>query len=160
MPTFRSIAIVTALTLVIAGCGKKEEPAPPPPPPAPEVKAPEPPPPPPAPEIISVAEVSLGNAIGADKKVTAAMESFGKKDTIYAAVETKGTGEATLKAKWTFHKGDKSKVVAETEQTIRETGPAVSEFHISKPDGWPAGDYQVEVFLGEQSVATKKFAVK
>jgi hypothetical protein len=31
---------------------------------------------------------------------------------------------------------------------------------VSKPDGWPAGDYEVEVMLDGKSVGTKKLTVK
>jgi uncharacterized protein YfaS (alpha-2-macroglobulin family) len=37
----------------------------------------------------------------------------------------------------------------------------VNEFHISKPSGWPKGDYRLEVFLGdaESPAATRSFRV-
>jgi len=150
--------ILTAAAVALAACGKKEEP------PAPAA-APAPPPvaapaPAPAPAGVTAGMVSLGSAIGADKKVTTATESFAKGDTFYVSVDTSGAGTADLKAKWTYHKDGQVAVVKEDSQTISPTGPATSEFHVSKPDGWPAGDYQVEVFLGERSVGTKKFAVK
>jgi hypothetical protein len=34
------------------------------------------------------------------------------------------------------------------------------EFHVSKPDGWPAGDYEVEVMLDGQAPGSKKLTVK
>ena len=149
--------VIAAFVLGFAGCKKEEPPPPPPPPaapaPAPKVEAP-------APAPVSVGAITLGKAIGADKKVTAAMDTFAKGDTIYAAVETAGTGNATIKAKWTYHKGDKAADVSEATETIAATGPAVSAFNISKPSGWPPGDYQVEIFLGDKSVGAKKFTVK
>lgn len=148
--------VIAALALGIAGC-KKEAPPPPPPPPAP---APAPAPKVEAPAPVSVGTITMGKAIGTDKKVTAPMDTFAKGDTIYAAVETAGTGNATIKAKWTFHKGDKVADVSEATETIAATGPAVSAFHVSKPSGWPPGDYQVEIFLGDKSVGVKKFTVK
>ena len=48
----------------------------------------------------------------------------------------------------------------EEKQTIAPTGPASSEFHISKPDGWPVGDYQVEIFVDDKSAQSKSFTVK
>jgi len=146
---------VGVLVLGIVACSKE---APPPPPaPAPKVEAPAPAP---APAAISVSSVALGNALNAEKRVQQTMETFAKSDTIYAVVETKGAGEATLKAKWTYHKGDQVAVVNESTQTIKAEGAAASEFHVSKPDGWPAGDYQVEISQGEKVVETKKFSVK
>lgn len=115
---------------------------------------------PPAAAVVSVSQINLGNSIGADKRVTAATESFAKSDTIYASVETQGSGNAALKAKWSFVKGDKTALVNESTLNIVAQGPAVNEFHISKPDGWPVGNYQVEIFLGDQAAGSKKFSVK
>ena len=152
-----AVLILAVLILGVAGC-KKESPPPPPaavPAPAPQVQAP-----PPAPDVVSVANVSLGKALGPDKKVAAATDTFAKGDTIYVVVETTGSGNATLKANWTYHKGDKTAPVSQDSQTISASGPAASEFHVSKPDGWPLGDYQVEISLNDKPVSTKKFAVK
>jgi hypothetical protein len=149
--------LIAAMLIGFAGC-QKEAPPPPPPPaaaPAPKVEAP-----PPAPAAVGFVGVTLGKAIGADKKVTAATDTFAKGDTIYAAVETSGSGNAELKAKWTYHKGDKAADVSESTETIVATGPAVTSFKISKPSGWPPGDYQVEISVGGKSVSTKKFTVK
>jgi len=148
--------LLTAAALALAACGKKEEPPKP-------AAAPAPPPvaaPAPAPAGVTAGMVSLGSAIGADKKVTSATESFAKGDTFYVSVDTTGAGTADLKAKWTYHKDGQVAVVKEDSQTINPTGPATSEFHVSKPDGWPAGEYQVEVLLGDKPVGVKKFAVK
>ena len=43
--------------------------------------------------------------------------------------------------------------------SFSEPYPATSEFHISKPDGWPAGDYQVEISINDKPAGTKKFTV-
>ena len=150
-------AIAIAFAFALGACGKKAEP-PPPPAPAP---APAPAPmPATAPAGVAFSSVSLGKSVGADKKVTAASEVFAKGDTIHASVDTSGTGSATLAAKWTYSKDGKTVPVKEDSATITPTGPATTEFHISKPDGWPLGNYQVEVLLDGKSVTTKSFTVK
>jgi hypothetical protein len=149
--------MLTAVAVALAACGKKEEP------PKPAAAPPAPtaaPAPAPMPAGVTAGMVSLGSAIGADKKVTTATESFAKGDTFYVSVDTTGAGTAELKAKWTYHKDGQVAVVKEDSQTITPTGSATSEFHIGKPDGWPTGEYQVEVLLGDKSVGVKKFAVK
>ena len=155
MKLMSRLSLVTAASIALAACGKKE--APPPPPPAPVAVAP-------APDQVkvpvSVKQVVLANQIGVDKKAVAPMTSFAPADTIHAVVETIGSGDASVKAVWTFHKGDKSVQVNETVQELKLAGPTTSEFHISKPGGWPAGDYRVEVFLNGASVDAQKFAVK
>ena len=143
------------LAFIFAACGKSE------PPPAPRATAPPPVAPmtpPSAAPVVTVTTVELGNQIGADKRVTQQMTSFAPKDTIYATVVTNGSApSATLTAKWTYQDGQ---VVNESTQTIAPTGPAATEFQISKPDGWPAGTYKVEVSLNGRSTGTKEFEVK
>ena len=160
-PHFILIAAIAG-ALVLSACGKNEpHPAPSAPAPAP-APAPTPPPPPvapaPAPAPVAVGSVDLGSAVGPDQKITTATTAFTPKDTIYAAVSTTGTAtNAVLSAKWTFQDGQ---TVNESNQTIAPNGPAVTSFHISKPDGWPVGNYKVEISLNGQSVASKEFSVK
>jgi hypothetical protein len=158
--TLRNFAIAVVSVVALAACGKKEPPAPPPPAPAP-APAPLPmPAPPPAPVGVTVSAVTLGKAVGTDKKVTAASEVFAKGDTIHASIDTTGAGSATLVAKWTFSKDGKTVPVKEDSATVTPTGPATTEFHISKPDGWPVGTYEVEILVDGKSVATKGFRVQ
>jgi len=135
-------AVVPLLLLGGMACSKSEPP--PPPQPAPVTAPPTTTPPPP-----SVSAVTLGKAVGADKKVSAATEAFAPKDTIYASVETAGTGHAKLRALWSFVKGEKTAKVDETTIEFDATGPVTNEFHIAKPSGWPKGDYRLDLFLGD-----------
>jgi hypothetical protein len=147
--------VLVAAAVVLAACGKKE---PPPPPPAPApVAAPAPAP---VPVGVTLAAVSLGKAVGTDKKVSVATEVFAKGDTIHASIDTTGAGSATLVAKWSYTKDGKTAAVKEETATITPTGPATTEFHISKPDGWPTGDYKVEILVNGTSAATKSFKVQ
>ena len=152
------IALSLAGALALAACGKKEET---PPPAATTPPATTTPPPSTAmtpAQGVTVASVDLGTAVGPDQKVTSPTTTFGPKDTIYAAVSTTGTASnATLGAKWTYQDGQ---TVNDSSQTIAPAGPAVTTFHISKPDGWPAGNYKVEISLDGKSVSSKDFTVQ
>jgi len=157
MDTRIHCALLVSTALALAACGRKEEPAPAPAPaPAPSVE----PAPTPAPAGIAVSSVTAGSAIGADKKVSVATDSFAPSDTMYVSIDTTGSGTAKLDAKWTYHKGGNVAVVEEDSMTIDTAGPATHEFHVSKPDGWPAGDYQVEVMLDGMPAGSKKLTVK
>jgi hypothetical protein len=154
-----AVAVITAaLALSLPACKKKEEAAAlPVPAPVPAAV--------PAPDVInvpvSVKQVTLSNKIDETTGMAAmAMNTFAAGDTIYAVVETIGSGNTAIKSLWTYHKGDKTAQVNETVQEIVAAGPAKTEFHISKPDGWPTGDYQVEVFVNGTSASVQKFAVK
>jgi uncharacterized protein YfaS (alpha-2-macroglobulin family) len=96
--------------------------------------------------------------VGADRRVSAPTNAFRPTDTIYASVVTTGSApSATLTARFTYQDGQ---LVNESSQTIAPTGSDATEFHISKPDGWPAGQYRVEVLLDGRSVSTKDFQVQ
>jgi uncharacterized protein YfaS (alpha-2-macroglobulin family) len=107
---------------------------------------------------VRVSQIDIGRSLNADKTINDNTDSFKPNDTVYASIATQGTSATTtLKARWTYRDGQ---VVDESTQTIAPTGDARTEFHISKPDGWPAGKYRLEVFLNGSSVATKEFDVK
>jgi hypothetical protein len=106
---------------------------------------------------VRVSQIDMGRSLNADKTISDNSNSFKPNDTIYASIATAGTAPtATLRARWTYQDGQ---VVNESTQTIAPTGDARTEFHISKPDGWPTGKYKLEVFLNGSSAATKDFEV-
>jgi hypothetical protein len=142
------LAITLCLTLSALGCNKSE----PPREAAPPAGAP-----PAAPAAFRVSRIDLGTAVGPDKKITAPAVAFKPNDTIYASVVTEGAGaNVAIKARWTYEDGQ---LVNESTQMISPTGPAATEFHIAKPDGWPAGRYKLEVAANGQPAGTKDFAV-
>ena len=138
-----SLALCAALVLVAAGCGRKADPGT-----AGTTGT----------TALKVTDVSLGRAIGSDKAITDRTVTFGPNDMIYASIATEGTAvSGTLRAKWTFEDGQ---TVDESTRTLVPTGPERTEFHISRPGGWPVGKYKLEVFLNDQPASAKSFDVK
>jgi len=141
-------AVVLALAVLGAGACKKKTPdvaVTPPAPPAAPAAAP-----------LAVTSVNLGKSLGPDKRVTSETTTFAKNDSVYASVATSGSAGGTLAARWTFQDGQ---VVDETTQSVG-AGPAVTEFHIFKPSGWPTGNYKVEVMLNGAPAQSKEFRVQ
>lgn len=150
-----TLAVATALaaTLALAGCKKKDEAATTPPPAAePAATTPAPAP---APAASTVTGVELGNAVGADNRVTAPSATFAATDTIHASVATDGPG-GNLTAKWSYQDGQ----TVESQDKVVAAGPQVTDFSISKPDGWPLGKYKLEVLLNGSVIQTREFEVK
>jgi hypothetical protein len=107
---------------------------------------------------VRVSQIDMGRSLNADKTIGDNTSSFKPTDTIYASIATAGSAPSTtLKARWTFQDGQ---VVNESTQTIAPTGDARTEFHISKPDGWPPGKYKLEVFLDGSLANSKDFEVE
>lgn len=103
---------------------------------------------------LTVTTLNLGNAIGADNHIAAPTTSFATTDSIHASVATDGPG-GNLTAKWTM--GDK---VVDTQNKTVAAGPQVTEFSISKPDGWPAGHYTLQVMANGNVLQSRDFDVK
>ena len=150
--SFLFASIVALVPLAFAGCKQEAKQAAPPPASAPQAQ------PAPAPKPFSVSSIELGNAIGSDKRVSLAKTTFAPGDTIYASIATDGQAAAvTLVARWTY--GDESQLVKEDTLSIAPTGPAMNEFHIAKPDGWPAGKYKLEILANGATAGTRDFEV-
>lgn len=113
-------------------------------------------------DTLKVGSVTLGNAVGADKKVAKAKNAFAPSDkTIYASVATDGNSAgATLNAKWTYQDGDTATTVSDISQSISTDGPAVTTFKIQNPNEWPEGKYKVAISLNGQAVGNEAFEVK
>lgn len=108
---------------------------------------------------VRVTDIVLGNAIGADKRITTPTTKLKSTDTtIYASVATEGAAPSvTLTARWTYQDGQ---IVSEFPLTIAPTtGAAVTEFHIAKPDGWPLGKYTFEIKIDGQNAGAQEFEV-
>ena len=107
---------------------------------------------------VNVTHIDVGRSLTATKTIAEKADSFRPADTFYVSVKTDGSGpSATLTARWTYEDGQ---VVDESRQNITPTGSAaVTEFHLAKPDGWPAGGYKVEVLLNGISAGTREFKV-
>jgi hypothetical protein len=167
------LAVSLAAVLALSACGKKDDsasPIPSTPPPAAEPMTP-------APSstagmasnngmmasgdtsamAVSFGSVELGSTVDATNKIAASGTSFAPKDTIYASVETTGSGTATVAAKWSYQDGQ---VVHEDSKTVNATGRETTAFMINKPSGLPAGNYKVDISLNGNQVASKDFSVK
>ncbi len=111
---------------------------------------------------LSVADIDVGRSVATDKTIADQTNTFRPGDTFYVAVKTLGSAPtATLVAHWSYGDGQR---IDEATQTIAPSGPAVTEFHVSRPsglgDGWPTGDYMVEIVLNGVSAGTERFKVQ
>jgi len=112
---------------------------------------------------VAVTGVDTGNAVGADLRISAPMTSFAPMDTIYVAVSTSTSDPAAsapgkLGVKWTHT--DSNQTIHEESKDVNFAGNGVTGFQISKPDGWPPGNYQVEISLNGTLAQTRGFQVR
>lgn len=169
--TPRILVLALAAAAALSAC-KKDAPAPADPAPAattadPAAPMPAPQPLPaagtPATPATAVMDLQLGTAIGADNRVSTPATAFATTDTLYASVNTAADASGTLAARWTYLGADGSAAPTEVDMQSKQltAGTATAhEFHVSKPDGWPAGRYRVEIMHNGQTVQTRDFDVR
>jgi hypothetical protein len=156
------LMLAVAVAVAFAGCRREQ--APPAPPDAPEARPPVEAAPPPnakapgeAAASARVSSVQLGSALDASKRVVEPKSAFAPTDTIYASVDTTGSeAPVRLTARWTSEDGQ---VVNESSKTAGAE-PSTTEFEITKPSGWPAGSYQVEILANGATASVQRFEVR
>jgi hypothetical protein len=105
-----------------------------------------------------IVSVLLGKSMGSDKLVLADSEVFASKDSIHASVLTTGAHQGlSISARWLAPDGS---VIAETTQALVPTAATATTFDISNPDGWPVGEYQVQIGVNKRTLQTRKFKVR
>lgn len=105
-----------------------------------------------------VDDLELGRSVDANKRVVDGVDDFAPKDTIYLSVKTDGAAaNSEVKVRWTYQDGQ---LVKEDKRNIPAGGDAWTEFHISKPGGFPKGDYKVTAYVNGVEKGTKTFEVK
>ena len=89
--------------------------------------------------------------------MSAPTSTFKPSDTIYASIVTDGAAPSVaLAVRWTFEDGQLVEVLGEHHPRVPS---AVTEFHIAKADGWPAGKYKVELSANGKPAGAREFTV-
>jgi hypothetical protein len=105
-----------------------------------------------------VDDIELGRSVDANKRVVDGVDDFNPNDTIYVSVKTDGAAaNSEVKVRWTYQDGQ---LVKEDKRTISAGGDAWTEFHISKPGGFPKGEYKVTTYVNGVERGNKNFEVK
>jgi hypothetical protein len=103
-----------------------------------------------------VAVVMLGSRVDSVGRVSEPTFQFAPHDTVYVSVGTSGnTGTTRLTAAWRYQSGE---IVGQSTEQVRPGENTA--FSLAKLKGLKPGTYKVVVFLGDDSVDTKVFAVK
>lgn len=107
-------------------------------------------------EPLTVSTIQIGRSLNSDNSVAVHTTRFKPKETMYASVITEARGAGTLSARWKFA----GRVVSEQSKDVSYNDQAATEFHFSAADGFPAGDYSVDILLDGQPVGTRTMRVE
>jgi hypothetical protein len=89
--------------------------------------------------------IEFGTEVDAANRVPSPTRSFTPQITVYASIETRGTGKGTLVVEWTV--GTPAAIVSTERQDVNATEPTHFAFHFAPPEGWPKGTNRVRLGL-------------
>ena len=99
----------------------------------------------------------IGKRLGAGNRVMEPTFQFAPQDTVYLSVATEGSvGTNKVTAAWRSQGGE---ILQQTSEAVQDADGSVA-FSLAQPKGLKPGTYKVVVFLGDDSVDAKVFAVK
>ena len=100
----------------------------------------------------------IGKRLGVGNRVMEPTFQFAPQDTVYLSVATEGSvGASKVTAAWRSQGGE---IVQQTSEPVQDTAGGSVAFSLAQPKGLKPGTYKVVVFLGDDSVDAKVFAVK
>ena len=110
---------------------------------------------------VQITDAQLAAEIGEDLLPIVPTKLFNPIDTIYLSVSTLAPADTpgSLGVAWRYtYQGEQQAVHSEGRELIF-SGAGVTVFEISKPDGWPDGEYSAEIILNGKSTRKLKFKV-
>ena len=105
---------------------------------------------------LQVDTIQLGRSLNPDNSVAAHASTFDRKDTVYVSVLTTAGGSGTIGVKWTYQ----GTVIDEPQRTVSYRDAAATAFHLVNSNGFPSGQYNVEVFIDGKPVGSRNFNVQ
>ena len=107
-------------------------------------------------EPLVVTNIQTGKSLNSDNSVGTHTTRFRPRDTMYVSVLTGDRGSGTIEARWSLG----GRVIHEEKKDVAYIKPAATGFKFETGDGFPVGDYRVEVFVDGTSVGTRNLRVE
>ena len=111
---------------------------------------------------LSIASVDLGTEVGADNRVSTALESFSPGDTIIASIALGNAStapvEGSIGVRWSGPDGQVFN--DEAQAKAWPAGAQAVAFRVAEPKGFRPGLYKLEVSLNGSVVQMREFTVK
>jgi hypothetical protein len=107
-------------------------------------------------EPLQVVTVQTGKSLNSDHSVGTHAMSFRPTDTMYVSVLTADRGAGTFTVKWSLY----GRVINEVTRKVSYNGQAATDFRFQAADGFPVGDYTIDVILDGKTIETRRVKVE
>jgi hypothetical protein len=107
-------------------------------------------------EPLNIVGVQTGKSLNSDHSIGRHAISFSPTDTMYVSVLTNGRGAGTIQVKWALRGYELHQVT----KKVSYNGQAATDFRFAAADGFPVGDYTVEVIVDGKPFETRRIKVE
>lgn len=105
---------------------------------------------------VRISDLKVGTALDAEGKVAENQDNLKAGDAIHASIAVGDVGAGSkVKAVWLGP--DDVRIFDETKEVA--VGVAFLAFHAPSTRGWAAGDYKVEIYLGDELASSESFDI-
>jgi hypothetical protein len=108
-------------------------------------------------EPLAVTTIQTGKSLNSDNSVATITTRFSPTDSIYVSVLTGARGSGTIVARLRFSGGG---VINEQTKDVSYNDQAATGFRFQAADGFPPGEYTIEVSLDGKPVETRSVRVE
>ena len=107
-------------------------------------------------EPLNVVGVQTGKSLNTDHSVGIHAASFHPNDTMYVSVLSTGRGKGTITVKWTLG----GQVLQTLTKKVSYNDQAATDFRFQAADGFPVGDYTIDVTVDGKTIETRRVKVE
>ena len=107
-------------------------------------------------EPLNVVTVQTGKTLNTDHSVGIHSASFRPDDTMYVSLLTTGRGAGTITVRWSFG----GRQIHEVTKKVSYNDQAATDFRFEAADGFPVGDYTIDVLVDGKPIESRRVKVE
>jgi hypothetical protein len=107
-------------------------------------------------EPLNVVGIQTGKSLNSDHSIGTHAASFHPTDPMYVSVLSNGRGKGTITVKWTLA----GRELQTLTKKVSYNGQAATDFRFVAADGFPVGDYSIEVTVDGKVIETRRVKVE
>jgi len=107
-------------------------------------------------EPLNVVGIQTGKSLNSDHSVGTHAATFHPNDPMYVSVLNVGRGKGTITVKWTFG----GRVLQTLTKKVSYNGQAATDFRFVAADGFPVGDYMIDVIVDGKTIESRRVKVE
>jgi len=107
-------------------------------------------------EPLNVVGVQTGKSLNSDHSVGTHAASFHPNDTMYVSVLSTGRGKGTITVTWSLG----GRALQTLTKKVSYNDQAATDFRFQAADGFPVGDYTIDVMVDGKTIETRRIKVE